>query len=129
MLLQVTGGVVGSVALVGGIALLVGVVAVPREVQANDEPLGAITAPHYLYSSVLPGAIVTEHDSAIVVEASVDMRGRVYDYKIVSGPTDEAVRNQVTSQLLNRVYKPASAFGVPVRGRIVVTFAGISVHG
>ena len=129
MLLQVTGGLVGSVALLGGTALLLGVAAAPQQVLANDEPLGALTAPHYLYSTASPGAIVTGHDSTIIVEASVDSRGRVYDYTIVSGPQDDAVRTQVANQLLGSVYQPASAFGVPVRGRVVVTFAGISVHG
>ena len=129
MLLQVTGGLVGSVALMGGTALLLGVAAAPQQVLANDEPLGAITAPHYLYSTASPGAIVSGHDTTIIVEASVDSRGRVYDYTIVSGPQDEAVRTQVANQLLGSVYQPASAFGVPVRGRVVVTFAGISVHG
>ena len=27
------------------------------------------------------------------------------------------------------VYEPASVFGAPVRGRVVLTFSGISVHG
>jgi anti-sigma factor RsiW len=129
ILLQVTGGVVGSVALMGGVALLLGAVAAPRQVLANDEPLGALTAPHFLYSTASPGAIVTGYDGTIIVEASVDSRGLVYDYTIVSGPQDEAVRSQIANQLLDRVYQPASAFGVPVRGRVVVTFAGISVRG
>ena len=129
MLLQVAGGLVGSVALLGGTALLLGVAAAPQQVLANDEPLGALTAPHYLYSTASPGAIVTGRDTTIIVEASVDSRGRVYDYTIVSGPQDDAVRTQVANQLLGSVYQPASAFGVPVRGRVVVTFAGISVHG
>jgi anti-sigma factor RsiW len=129
MLLQVTGGLVGSVALLGGTALLLGVAAAPQQVLANDEPLGALTAPHFLYSTASPGAIVTGYDGTIIVEASVDSRGLVYDYTIVSGPQDEAVRSQIANQLLDRVYQPASAFGVPVRGRVVVTFAGISVRG
>jgi hypothetical protein len=129
MLLQVTGGVVGSVALVGGVALLLGAVAAPQSVQANDEPLGALTAPHYLYSTASTGAIVTGSDSTIIVEASVDNLGRVYDYTIVAGPRDEAIRAQVVNQLLSSVFQPASAFGVPVRGRVVLTFDGISVHG
>jgi anti-sigma factor RsiW len=129
MLLQVTGGVVGSVALMGGVALLLGAVAAPQSVQANDEPLGALTAPHYLYSTASTGAIVTGSDSAIIVEASVDNLGRVYDYTIVAGPRDEAIRAQVVNQLLSSVFQPASAFGVPVRGRVVLTFDGISVHG
>jgi len=129
MLLQVTGGVVGSVALVGGVALLLGAVAAPQSVQANDEPLGALTAPHYLYSTASTGAIVTGSDTTIIVEASVDNLGRVYDYTIVAGPKDEAIRAQVANQLLSSVFQPASAFGVPVNGRVVLTFDGISVHG
>jgi hypothetical protein len=53
----------------------------------------------------------------------------VYDYTIVAGPQDQSVRTQVANQLLGSVFQPASAYGIPVRGRVVVTFAGISVHG
>jgi anti-sigma factor RsiW len=128
MLLQVTGGLVGSVVLIGSIALL-SAVAAPQEVLANDEPLGALTAPHLLYSTASPEAILTENDTAVIVEASVDTHGRVYDYTIVAGPQDQGVRTQVANQLLGSVFQPASAFGVPVRSRVVLTFAGISVHG
>jgi len=129
MLVQVSAGFAGAVVLVGGIALLLGMVAVPEPVMANDEPLGAITAPHYLYSSVDPRAIVTSHDTVIVVEALVNSQGRVYDYNIVSGQVDSAVRSQITDQLLLSVFEPASVFGAPVRGRVVLTFSGISVNG
>jgi Putative zinc-finger len=128
MLVQVSAGFAGAVVLVGGIALLLGMVAVPEPVMANDEPLGAITVPHYLYSAVDPRAIVTSHDTVIVVEALVNSQGRVYDYNIVSGPTDPAVRSQVVDQLLESVFEPASVFGAPVRGQVVLTFSGISVH-
>jgi hypothetical protein len=129
MLVQVSAGFAGAVILVGGIGLLLGMVAAPEPVMANDEPLGAMTSPHYLYSIVNPRAIITDHDSVIVVEAYVNEQGRVYDYNIVSGPDDPAVHNQVVDQLLTSVYEPASVFGAPVRGRVVLTFSGISVHG
>jgi len=128
MLVQVSAGFAGAVVLVGGIALLLGMVAAPEPVMANDEPLGAITVPHYLYSVVDPRAIVTSHDTMIVVEAYVNSQGRVYDYNIVSGPVEAAVRSQVVDHLLNSVFEPASVFGAPVRGRVVLTFSGISVH-
>jgi len=129
MLLQVSAGFAGAVILIGGIGLLLGMVAAPEPVMANDEPLGAMTAPHYLYSTVSPGAIIGNHDSVIVVEAYVNAQGRVYDYNIVSGPEDPAVHSQVMDQLLMSVFEPASVFGAPVRGRVVLTFSGISVHG
>lgn len=128
MLLQVSAGLAGAIVLVGGITLLLGMVAVPEPVMANDVPLGAMTAPHFLYSAVNPHAIVTSHDTVIVVEAYVNSQGRVYDYNIVSGPTDAAVQSQVVDQLLDSVFEPASVFGAPVRGRVVLTFSGISVH-
>jgi hypothetical protein len=127
-LVQVSAGLAGSVVL-GSIVLLLGVVAAPQPVLANDEPLGAITEPHFKYSTYSPGDVVTARDTPIVVQASVDATGRVYDFTIVSGPHDEAVKTQVTAQLLGSVFQPASAFGVPVRGQVVVTYAGISVHG
>jgi hypothetical protein len=129
MLVQVSAGFAGAVILIGGIGLLLGMVTAPEPVMANDEPLGAITAPHYLYSTISPSAIISDHDSVIIVEAYVNAQGRVYDYNIVSGPDDPAVHRQVVDQLLMSVFQPASVFGAPVRSRVVLTFSGISVHG
>jgi hypothetical protein len=129
LLVQVSAGFASSVALLGGIVLLLGAVATPTEVMANDEPLmGSMTTPHYLYSAVMPRAIVTNRDTVIVVEALVNEGGRVYDYTIVSGPADIAVRNQIMDQLTLSVFEPARVFGAPVRGRVVMTFSGISVN-
>jgi hypothetical protein len=127
--LQVSAGLAGTVVLVGSIAMLLGVVAAPQAVLANDEPLGAVTPPHYMYSMVAPSAIVSPHDTGIVVEALIDSRGLVYDFTIVAGPQDQAIRTQVANQLLGSIFEPASAFGVPIRGHVIVAFSGISVRG
>jgi hypothetical protein len=126
--LQVSVGLAGSVVL-GSVVLLLGMVAVPQPVMANDEPLGAITQPHLLYSTSPPGESVEARDTPVVVEAKVDAAGRVYDFTILSGQKDDAVRTRVEDQLLGSVFQPASAFGVPVRGRVLMTFSGISVRG
>jgi len=126
---QISAGVACSVALIGSIMVMLGLFAAPQPVMANDEPLGAMTSPHYLYSAVMPRPIITSHDSAIIVEALVNDQGRVYDYQIVSGPEDETVRSQVIDQLLLSVFEPARVFGAPVRSRVVMTFSGISVQG
>jgi hypothetical protein len=126
---QVSAGFAGTVVLLGGIMLLLGMVAAPEPVMANDEPLGALTAPHYLYSADMPRAIVTGQDATIVVDAYVNSQGRVYDFTIVSGPEDSTVQTQITDQLLQSVFEPARVFGTPIRGRVVMTFAGISVQG
>ncbi len=77
VLLRATVGFAGSVALFGGVALLLGAVAAPQEVLANDEPLGALTAPHLLYSSAAPGPFVAGNAAPIIVEALSDCSGRV----------------------------------------------------
>jgi len=127
-LLQASAGFAGSVVLLGSLALLIGVVAAPQPVMANDEPLGALTSPHYLYSSAHVEPTMPA-DATIVVEANVNSAGRVYEYKIVSGPTDLATQAQVRDQLMLQVYEPARAFGEPVRGQVLVTFSGVSVRG
>jgi anti-sigma factor RsiW len=128
-LVQASAGLAGAIVLIGGIMLLLGMVAAPEPVMANDEPLGAMTSPHFLYSAIQPHAIQTKRDETIVVEANVNARGQVYDFHIVSGQSDPEVRNQIVDQLLACVFQPASVFGGPVRGRVILTFSGISVRG
>jgi hypothetical protein len=129
LLIQASAGFAGTIVLIGGIMLLVGMVAAPEAVLAHDVPLGAVTAPHYLYSAANERPIVTDRDTTIVVEASINGAGQVYDYKIVSAPESPEVQKQVAEHLMLSVYEPARVFGSPVRGRVIVTFAGISVRG
>jgi hypothetical protein len=129
MLIQVSAGLAGAIVLVGGIAFLLGIFAAPQAVLANDVPIDAITAPHYLYSAASPRPILTDHDTTIVVDAAVNDHGQVYDYRIVSAPNSPEVQKQIAEQLMLYVFEPARIFGAPVRGRVIVTFDGISVHG
>ena len=129
LVMQASAGLAGAVLFLGSILFLLGAMSAANPVMANDEPLGAMTSPHYLYSVAGIQPVTTVEDSTIVVEAAVNARGQVYDYRIVSGPQDAAVRNQVVERLLSSVFRPASVFGVPIRGHVVMTFAGISVRG
>ena len=129
VMLQASAGFAGAVMLLGTIAMLVGALGAPQAVLANDEPLGALTSPHYLYSEARQQPVITPEDTTIVIEADVNAAGRVYDYTIVSGPQDERTLAQVRDQVMLLVYQPALAFGEPVRGRVLITFSGVSVHG
>jgi hypothetical protein len=104
-------------------------VGAPSAVQANDEPLGAMTAPHFLYSEVPPQPIEFGREVPILVEAKVDNQGRVYDYTILSGPTDANVERRLQANLLSSVFRPATVFGQPVAGHVVMTYTGVSVRG
>ena len=131
-LVQVSAGLAGALVLIGSIAMLLGVVAAPQAVMANDEPLGAMTSPHFLYSATQlhpTPAVESAADSTIVVQAEINSAGQVYDYKIISGPNDAQTDQQVRDQLLLEVYEPARVFGEPVRGQVLITFSGVSVRG
>ena len=101
-LLQAAGGFASAVLLLGTVIVLVSMFAQPERVQATaDEPLGNVTAPHFLYlSSVVDNNPIGDLSGPIVIEAYVNGAGQVYDYRIVSGPTDEATRSQVENLLL-----------------------------
>ena len=126
--LQASAGLASALLLVGGIALLFGVVA-PGAVQANDEPLGALTAPHFLYTTAHAQPIDTPGGATIVIQAKINEEGRVYDYRILSGSSDAPTDAEIRNQLMLLVYQPARAFDLPVRGEVLIAFSGISVRG
>jgi hypothetical protein len=124
--LRFSGGLTATVILAGGLCTVFGA---PITVQANDDGMIHMVAPHYMYSQVPPDPIDTQRDIAIVVEAMVDSSGRVYSYSILEGPQDPQVKIRVENNLLSSVFTPATVFGVPVRGHVVMTYTGISVKG
>lgn len=148
-LLRVSAGFASAVLLIGSVALLIGAFASPETVEARDEPSSAAISPRFLYSmteSNAPQSSLgeTKHAarhgkdtveaidgsaSQVVVEAYVNDAGRVYDYRIISGPDTPSSRAQVENLLLFSVFEPARVFGEPVRGVAVVSFSGISVQG
>ena len=101
----------------------------PITVQANDDAMAHLVAPQYLYSQVPPEPIKTYRDVPIVIEAMVDSKGRVYDYSILDGPQNPQIKVRIENNLLSSIFRPATAFGVPVRGHVVLTYTGISVRG
>ncbi len=128
-LVQYSVGLASALVLIGTITLLVGEVAAPQAVLANDEPLGALTTPHYLYSAATSQPVITPDDTVIVIQANVDAAGQVYDYKILSGPQNAQVEAQVRNELMLQRFEPARAFGEPIRGQVLITFAGTVVRG
>jgi hypothetical protein len=88
------------------------------------------TAPRFLYlSSVVGDNQIGAVSGSVVVEAYVNGEGQVYDYRIVTGPTDDVTRAQVENLLLWSRFEPARRFGQPVPGLAVLSFSGVSVRG
>ncbi|MGB6828458.1 MAG: zf-HC2 domain-containing protein [Terracidiphilus sp.] len=130
-LLQASAGFASAVLLLGTVIVLVGMFTQPEVAQATkDEPLGMATAPHLLYLSSGDGSDdINTIPGPVVVEAYVNDAGEVYDYRIVSGPNDQATRAEVENLLVGSRFEPARFFGQPVRGLAVLSFAGVSVRG
>ena len=130
-LLQASAGFASAVLLLGTVIVLVGMFTQPQAAQAaKDEPLGMATAPRLMYLSSGDGSDdINTIPGPVVVEAYVNDAGEVYDYRIVSGPNDEATRSEVENLLVGSKFEPARFFGQPVRGLAVLSFAGVSVRG
>jgi hypothetical protein len=130
-ILQAGAGFLSAVLLLGTIVFLVTMFAQPEVAAATpDEPLGDATAPHLLYYANAEGKNQADTiDGPVVVEAYINPAGDVYDYRIISGPTDAATRSQIENLLLLGRFAPARFFGQPVRGLAVLSFSGVSVRG
>jgi len=130
-LLQAGAGFASAVLLLGSAIVLITMFAQPEIAQATkDEPLGNPTAPRLVSLSTGAGDNqIGALSGPVVVEAYVNGRGEMYDYRIVSGPNDEATRSQIENMLLTSHFEPARFFGQPVRGLAVLSFSGVSVRG
>jgi anti-sigma factor RsiW len=115
-----TAGILSAIMFFG---TLIGLLA-PAQVRANDDVATAFYTPPRLEMSEYPVL-----DSPVVIEAYVDARGFVENYRIISGPDDEQVREQLNRALLLDVFAPAQSFGHPVPGKVVMSFSRVNVGG
>ncbi len=121
-------GLVFAVAVFG---VLLGSMAIPLQANNSDAPSDATltTAPELMQSQFGMGLDSIKDDS-LVIEAYVDARGRVDDYRILSGPHDSNVLlPQVKNMLIFTTFRPATSMGAPTSGRAVLSFSKINVKG
>jgi Putative zinc-finger len=109
--------------------LLMGFLALPLEAGNPDVPLMLNTDPQ-LQQSAFGTTLDSTHGDPLVIEAYVDARGRVQDYRILSSPKDsEALLPEVKNMLIFTTFRPATSMGRPTSGRAVLSFSKISVKG
>jgi len=104
-------------------------------VAADDLPLNLVQ-PAQLESLApfpVPGIEQTDglpNSGALLLEATVNAQGEVVYYKILSGPTDTAVRHQLDQVLLFSRFRPQLGFGRPMGGgRVLLNFSEVLVRG
>ncbi len=127
---QASAGFASAVLLLGTVLLLVGTLAAPEPAAARDEPIGMALPPRLLYTSLPDGSNpMAALNGSVVVRVFVDASGRVYDYRVLSGLADERSRSALANGMMWSFFEPAHVFGQPVRGSVILSFAGVSVPG
>lgn len=127
-----TGGTLTSL-LVFGLTLQSLLAGVPLGAVPNDLPTN-LMQPARL-ESLAPFTVRAEGANGpavhqLVVEATLDEKGKMVDYQIVVGPDNRAVRRQLDQILMFSRFRPQMSFGRPIPGgRVVLSFSEIRVSG
>lgn len=84
----------------------------------NDVPSGLFSQSNASFD-VLPPFEFAEDD--VVVQLTVNDQGRVVDYAIPNN-VNSKLRNDIANLILFTEFRPATEFGVPVAGKVLVSF-------
>jgi len=130
-----TGGVLTAVAVFMLVvqSMLVGMPL--GRVEADDLPLNLVQPAELesLPPFPVPGVtrIEGQPDSGpLLIEATLNAKGEVLFYKILSGPNDAAVQRQLDQVLLFSKFRPQLGFGRPMGGgRVLLSFSEVRVRG
>lgn len=121
-----TAGLLSAVVFFG---LLIGFFALPS--LNNDVPVANMlyTPPELALSPF--GLNQSISSDSVVLEATVDSSGRVQDYRVLASPEEDTamVDQQVKNMLIFTIFRPATSFGRPTSGRVVLSFSHINVKG
>lgn len=108
-----------------------------RAVQ-NDVPTNLMREAQLISLSEYPRNWATEpqHDvelalpHGLLVDVTVDSRGQMIDYQILSGPDSAQLRHQLDQILLFSRFSPMMSFGHPTTGgHVILSFSAVQVRG
>jgi len=120
-----TAGALTAVVMFG---LLIGTL-IPRQYSGADVPTMLYTPPQLSFApfGLEAGSL---NGDALVIEAYIDSHGRVQDYRVLSAPPDaEGAISELKNMLIFSQFRPATSFGQPVSGKVVLSFSKINVKG
>lgn len=127
LLLPATGGLVSALVMFG--LLIGGFMSMPRVAAAGSDVPTSLYTPPKLSSAPFSDMFLVKSETPVVIEAIVDSNGRLQDYRIIAGNDTQEVRKQLDRSLIFIVFEPATSFGQPAPGKVVLTFANIDVRG
>lgn len=122
VLLPSLGGVLTAIICVG---LMMGE-GVPPVSNTPDVPTDLATPPQV--QQLAPVTFNTD-DHPLVLVTYVDANGRVTSYKVLSGQNSPKLMQQLDEMLYFSIFRPATTFGQPTNGKVVLSFRRITVRG
>jgi hypothetical protein len=104
---------------------------------SNDVPLNILRPAELLTLSDYPQAWGSEQHElelslpqGLQVYVTVDARGQMVDYEILSGPASPSLRHQLDEILLFSRFRPMMSFGRPTAGgHVILSFSAVRVGG
>lgn len=103
----------------------------------NDVPINLMRPAELISLSDYPQSWAPEqHDlelslpHGLLVDVTVDAKGNMIDYQILSGPNSLELRRQLDQMLLFSRFSPMLSFGRPTAGgHVVLSFSAVRVRG
>lgn len=131
-----TGGVFSAV-VVFVLVLQLMVPGITVRAVSNDVPLNILQPAELISLSEYPQDWSSEQHEGelslpegLQVYVTVDARGQMMDYEILSGPASPQLRRQLDQVLLFSRFRPMMSFGRPTSGgHVILTFNAVRVRG
>jgi len=122
LLLPASGGALTAIICFG---LIMGSLVVPVTT-GPDVPLQILTPPRI--RSLAPIDFNTG-DQSLVVVTNVDADGRVINYRVLSGERSPELMKRLDRMMYFSLFDPATTFGKPTDGQVVLALRRITVRG
>ncbi len=124
-MLPATAGILSAVIVFGS---LINFISIPVLAAGDDVPTTLFRPPRLASSP--DSNFISSSDALVVVEAYVDAQGRIVQYRILGGAQDSpALRKQVDNLMIFTTFHPATTFGTPSPGRVILSLSRVSVRG
>ncbi|HKS97544.1 MAG TPA: zf-HC2 domain-containing protein [Terriglobia bacterium] len=126
VLLPASAGVALTAIVCFGLIMDARLAPAPAGADIPDVPVQIVTPPRVRTLAPLD---FNTGDQPVVLVTQIDADGRVTNYQILSGQHSPELENHLDRMMYFSVFHPATMFGRPTTGRMVLSFRSITVRG